>query len=437
MEDVRSTEAEASVIASCLTGEDTLAYDNISKVIGKDDFYEYKYALIFQAIGELINSSSEINEITLTEKLRRENQLDSVGGMHEIFAIMDYPSTPMAGLESAKIVREHSRTRKLNRVYRLKLEELAEGVSLAEIASSTETAMRNIMSDTNVANSLEDSSKKLKDRLHSIVDGTYQSNKIPTGIDHLDEKLDEGGIGLGEVFVIGAPTSCGKSQLALNFILRSSIVESVPSLIFSFEMPANQLTKRMAQTSSAVNLKRYTDGVATKLEMEAVDKAIDKIGKAPIYTEHSVRSVDQLRSKARIMKRKHGIKLIVIDYLQLVPFDSKLSKHEGISQVSHAIKQMAMELDVAVILLAQINRTGAMRETGLVLYDLKDSGDIENDADIVLLMYPNGGDIDHCRRYQEDGSSYLEMDYNVAKNREGERDLKGKFKFLNHIGRFQ
>lgn len=437
MEDVRSAEAEASVIASCLSNEDTLVYDNISKLIGKDDFYEYKYALIFQAIGELINTSSEINEITLTEKLRKDNNLDSVGGMPSIFALMDSPSTPLAGMESAKIVREHSRTRQLNRVYRLKLEELAEGVSLDEIASSTETAVRNIMSEANVANSLENASKQLKDRLHSIVDGTYKSNKIPTGIDHLDEKLDEGGVGLGEVFVIGAPTSCGKSQLALNFVLRSSIVDKMPSLIFSFEMPSSQLTKRMAQTSSAVNLKRYTDGVATKKEMEKVDNAIDKIGKSPIYTEHSCRSVDQLRSKARIMKRKHGIKLIVIDYLQLVPFDSKLSKHEGISQVSHAIKQMAMELDVAVILLAQINRTGAMRETGLVLYDLKDSGDIENDADIVLLMSPNGGDIDHCRRYQEDGSSYLEMDYNVAKNREGERDLKGKFKFLNHIGRFQ
>tara|TARA_A100000171_G_scaffold81_1_gene93 strand:+ start:6657 stop:7970 length:1314 start_codon:yes stop_codon:yes gene_type:complete len=437
MEDVRSTEAEASVIASCLSNEDTLTYDSIAKIINKNDFYEYRYALLFQAIGELINASKEVNEITLTEKLRKDNNLDSVGGMPAIFAIMDSPSTPLAGRESAKIVLEHSRTRQLNRTYRLKLEELAEGGDLTEIASTTETALRNIMSDNSVANSLEDASKNLKDRLHSIINGTYESNKIPTGIDHLDLKLDEGGIGLGEVFVIGAPTSCGKSQLALNLVLRSSITDDVPSLIFSFEMPANQLTKRMAQTTSAVNLRRYVDKVATKEEMKAVDDAIDKIGKAPIYTEHSVRSVDELRSKARIMKRKHGIKLIVIDYLQLVPYDSKLSKHEGISKVSHAIKQMAMELDVAVILLAQINRTGAMRESGLVLYDLKDSGDIENDADIVLLMSPNGGDIDHCRRHLDNGVTYLEMDYNVAKNREGERDLKGKFKFLNHIGRFQ
>ena len=145
-------------------------------------------------------------------------------------------------------------------------------------------------------------------------------------------------------------------------------------------MPANQLAKRITQTASAVNLKLYSDGVASPKQMKAVDEAIDKVGKAPIYTEHYVRGIDDLRSKARMMKRKHDIQVVVVDYLQLIPFDSKMSKHEGISQASHGIKQMAMELDVTVILLAQINRTGAMRDTGLVLYDLKDSGDIENDA---------------------------------------------------------
>ena len=258
----------------------------------------------------------------------------------------------------------------------------------------------------------------------------------PTGFGHLDEKLDEGGIGRGEVCVIAAPTSCGKSQLALNLVLRASITDNIPSLIFSFEMPANQLAKRIAQTASAVNLKLYSDGVASAKQIKAVDDAIDKVGKAPIYTEHHVRGIDDLRSKARMMQRKHDIKVIVVDYLKWIRFDHKLSKHEGISQASHGIKQMAMELDVTVILLAQINRTGAMRDTGLVLYDLKDSGDIENDADIVLLMYPRGGDIDTARAHDPNGTPYLAMDYNVAKNREGERDVKGTFKFVNQIGRF-
>ncbi len=436
MEDIHAPEAESSVIASCLTVQNSDVFDEISRTLSAGDFYDHKNAMIFDCLGRIINAGQEPNEVTLADELRKINCLDTVGGLPHIFEIMRNPCTPITGITASKIVRNKSRARQLDRMYKLKLENLSEGMDLADITSSTESELRKIMADSGESNTLETASNELKDRLHSMLDGTYVANKIPTGIGHLDEKLDEGGIGRGEVCVIAAPTSCGKSQLALNLVLRASITDNIPSLIFSFEMPANQLAKRITQTASAVNLKLYSDGVASPKQMKAVDEAIDKVGKAPIYTEHYVRGIDDLRSKARMMKRKHNIQVVVVDYLQLIPFDHKLSKHEGISQASHGIKQMAMELDVTVILLAQINRTGAMRDTGLVLYDLKDSGDIENDADIVLLMYPKGGDIDSARAVDPKGTSYLAMDYNVAKNREGERDVKGTFKFVNQIGRF-
>ena len=176
----------------------------------------------------------------------------------------------------------------------------------------------------------------------------------------MEGKADEGVIRHDELGVNAGTRSCGKAQLALNFVFRASIVDNVPSMIFSFEIPANQLAKRMTQTASAVNRKSYTNGTATPHQRDLVDNAIDKVAQAPIYTEHTVRGIDDLRSKARLIKRKHDVKVIVVDYLQLIPFNAKLSKHEGISQASHGIKQMAMELDVSVILLAQIQRTGAM-----------------------------------------------------------------------------
>ena len=149
-----------------------------------------------------------------------------------------------------------------------------------------------------------------------------------------------------------------------------------------------------------------------------------------------MRNIDELRSKARSMKRKKKIEALVIDYLQLIPYDARMSKNDGIALVSHRIKQLAMELNIPVILLAQVNREGAKRDSGLSMHDLKDSGDIENDADVILLMWARGGDLQNCRVH--DGStSYLELNYKIAKNREGERDLMGKFKFINHIGRFQ
>jgi replicative DNA helicase len=431
-------EAERCVIASAVSDPDGGIYDELSSIVQPEDFFDSRCRNIFNCLGDIINSGEEISEITLIDQLRRQKLLDDSGGVPFVMTIMDSPTTRISGLSASRIVRTHSQNRKLTRLYRQQLEKLKEDEDPIHIASKTEAGIRDIMDtcSSSVAN-LSDSAMELKNRLKSISDGTYVSKKISTGIPHLDEKLDEGGIGFGEVMVLAAPTSCGKSQLALNFVLRASITDNIPSAIFSFEMPANQLTKRMTQASSAVNLKRYTEGTITPVEDERVNTAIDKLGSAPIYTEHSVRGIDDLRSKARSLKRKHDVKIIVVDYLQLIPYNPKLSKHEGISQASHGIKQMAMELDVVVILLAQINRTGAMRDTGLVLYDLKDSGDIENDADIALLMWPRGGDMDSCKVMLKGGESYLEMDYNIAKNREGERDLKGRFKFLNHIGRFK
>lgn len=433
-----SLEAEQSVIACIVSESDGSNLDELSRYVTSDDFYNNNNRDMFIACANVINRKQEINEITLSDELRSQNKLESVGGMPAIFGIMDKPQTLLSGKTSAKIVQRHSQTRRLARHYRLQLEGLSQNALPQDVASTSETRIREIMDTSSESQQcLGDSAKELKQQLNDIFEGKYVSKKIPTGIPHLDEKLDEGGIGLGEVCVVAAPTSCGKSQLALNFVLKNSIVENVPSCIFSFEMPASQLTKRMTQTSSAVNLKGYQNLSVTPAQREKVDEAIDKIGKAPIYTEHHVRSIDDLRSKARRLKRLHDIKIVVVDYLQLIPFNNKLSKHEGISQASHGIKQMAMELDVAVILLVQVNRTGAMRDSGLVLYDLKDSGDIENDADIVLLMYPSGGDVDHARKTDQKGVPYIDMEYNVAKNREGERDLKGRFKFVSQIGRFQ
>ena len=161
--------------------------------------------------------------------------------------------------------------------------------------------------------------------------------------------------------------------------------------------------------------------------------ANDVLSTLPIYTVHSVQGADDLKSQIRILVRKHGVKLVVIDYLQLIPFGNKLGKTEGISAISHKIKQIAVELGIGILLLAQVNREGAKRESGLSLYDLKDSGDIENDADAVVLMWPKGGDVESAKKVDAVGP-YTELQYSVAKNREGERDVRGIFKLYHCVG---
>jgi replicative DNA helicase len=263
--------------------------------------------------------------------------------------------------------------------------------------------------------------------------GTFVRDVVRTHIPHLDEKLGAGGIGAGEVCIIAAPTSCGKSAVAINIALRAAKIESIPAAIFSFEMPQKQIARRMVQTMSGVNLRQIEENVATPAKVKAVNESSALLSKLPIFTSHSVKGADDLRSQIRLMVKNHGVKLVVIDYLQLIPYGKNVGKTEGISSISHKIKQIAVELEIGVLLLAQVNREGAKRESGLSLYDLKDSGDIENDADAVILMWPENGDVENAKKVDQHGP-HTELQYSVAKNREGERDVRGIFKLYHCVG---
>jgi replicative DNA helicase len=234
---------------------------------------------------------------------------------------------------------------------------------------------------------------------------------------------------------VAAPTSCGKSALALFIALQAVKKDGHSCLIFSFEMPQKQLTKRMIQIMSGVNLRTVEERTASEVQVQRVKDIAKEIETLPIHTAHSVRGADDLFSQTRRYVNKKGVKLVVIDYLQLIPFNSnKMSKNDGIANISHRIKQMALELNIAVILLAQVNREGAKRGA-LDVYDLKDSGDIENDADVVLVMYPSGGDVESSKDKDYNGP-YTNLIYKLAKNREGERGVEDFFKFYHCTGRF-
>lgn len=193
----------------------------------------------------------------------------------------------------------------------------------------------------------------------------------------------------------------------------------------------------MTQISSGKNIAH----TLTKLDESKdkdfieIDNSIKKLQEANIHIIHYVKGITGLKAKCRQLKRKHDIELIVIDYLQLITWDRRMSKCDGIAEVSHGIKQMAMELDLPVILLAQINREGA-KSGKPNIYSLKDSGDVENDADIILMMYPKNVDLAQSKKLDKNGKPYVELEYKLVKNREGERDIGGIFVFDNYVGRF-
>ena len=430
-----NAEAEEGLIASCLLEDNTEVYDSVTPIVQSDDFYLHRCKILFDTIGALALQNKPINDVAVLEHLKAVKGVDEVGGIAGLLAITAKASTPTEALFFAHTVVEKSRLRSLMRSCRLAVEDVeSEEKGYEVIRAELEDCIFSTPIPSQSSARIGDSAKELMEDIKRMQSGEYEPDVVKTHTNKLDEYLGNRGIAAGEVMTVAAPTSCGKSALALYIALQAVTKDAHPCGIFSLEMPQKQLTKRLTQVMSGVNIRSVEENVATEEQMTRVNDTINTLSDLPIFTSHSVKNADDLCSQTRQFVHKYGVKLLVIDYLQLIPFDARKGKAEGISNISHKIKQMAIDLNIAVILLAQVNREG-VKSGKLKLYDLKDSGDIENDADIVLLMYPTDGDFESSKEIDNKGS-YTKMYYEIAKNREGERDIGGMFKFYHCIGRF-
>jgi len=430
-------DAEERVLAHCLADGSSDFYDSIAHKINSEDFYLYRHNLVFQSVSSLAQKGEPLNEISLVEELKRSSTFDDVDGMTMITTLMEKHTSTLDANNCANVVKEKSNLRKMIKTFKVALEKAEDESEETEtIRGEVEGSLLNLETTTGFDMTIDSAIDEIQEKFEQQLSGEWKDDVVKTHIPHLDDKLGNGGIGAGEVVVISAPTSCGKSQLALNIVARSAFKDNVGCGIFSLEMPRRQVLERLITAKSQANLRQIKDRVIDEERMEKVRKGCESLKGMPIYTVHSIKNIGELCSHARTMVRRHKVKLLVIDYLQLIPFNSsKQSKNDAVANISHTIKQLALELDVGILLLSQVNREGARREGGLAIYDLKDSGDIENDADVIILMWAENGDIEESKRLDGLGS-YISMKYNVAKNREGERDVKGKFKFYTSRGIF-
>jgi|TARA_E500000318_G_C3559226_1_gene212603 replicative DNA helicase len=432
----QNVSAEEQVLACCLADGSTDFFDSISSKIKPEDFYLYSHQLIFKAVNSLAIRGDSLTEISLVEELKKSSAIEEVG-VSRISRLMEIMPTPLMGLTSAGVVQEKSQLRQMIRTLKLGLEKAEEEAEVPNvIRGQIEDGLNTLDEGSSENLSIKDSVTELEQEFEDQLNGDWINDVTQTHIHHLDEKLGSGGIGAGEVVVISAPTSCGKSQLALNIIARTAVKDQTPCGIFSLEMPQKQVVKRLVTIKSQANLRQIKDRIITEPNMEKVRKGCEEIKDLPIFSVHSIKGIGDLCSYARTMVRRHKVKLLVIDYLQLIPFDARnQSKNDAVAAISHKIKQLALELNVGILLLSQVNREGARREGGLAIYDLKDSGDIENDADVIILMWAEKNDIEMSKDVDGIGP-YISMTYNIAKNREGERDVKGRFKFYHTRGVF-
>ncbi len=438
-----SIEAEQGVLGCVLLSPNDCMGECIEKLKpGPAIFYDLRHQTLFQVLTEMYDEKQAIDVITLQQRLKNIQQLDNIGGIAYLSSLPDMvPSA--ANLEYyLEIVLEKYLLRKMistctgivGRVFDY------EGA----VDSLLDEVERDILriSEERVS-SASATMKELVNKAISKIEEYHANQGMLTGVSTGFADFDKMTTGLheGEMVVIAARPSVGKTSLAMNVAEHVSLELKLPVGVFSLEMTADQLVLRMLCSNSRVNLRNIRDGFLAERDFPKLTNAAGKLTSAPLFIDDSSGlSILQLRAKARRMWQQYGIKLFVIDYLQLLNSTSRRAENrqQEIAEISGGIKSLAKELGVPIIVLSQLNRELEKRGPGERprLSDLRESGSIEQDADLVGLLYREVKNKDGEDEANEAESDAIPVKLFIAKQRNGptgDVDLT----FLKSITRFE
>ena len=382
--------AERAVLGAVLMDNSVLA--NVQEVISVDDFSHQAHGSIFSAMMALDGRSERIDPLTLAEQLKILGQLASIGGPGYLAQLDQTVPFAQNATEYARIIKNQS-TRRALAVAGREILELAsqETGDVAELLDEAERkvfliAEKRRASDLRPMSELVEEALTLLDTMKKNASGI---TGISTGFVDLDNQLT--GLHGGELIVLAARPGIGKTSLAMNIALHVAAAEKRAVAVFSLEMPAVQLLTRMLATHARVDMRKLRGGRLNPNDEERISEAANELYRLKVYVDDSggLSSFD-LRAKARRLKqREPELGLIVIDYLQLMHQKGKVeSRQLEVSEISRALKQLAKELEVPIIALSQLNRKVEERRGGKpMLSDLRESGAIEQDADVVLFIH--------------------------------------------------
>lgn len=390
-----SIEAEEGLLAACLIdgGQEVITIC-IQSHITSECFYKRQHQVIFDSILALYEEGSPVDEIVLHDHLRKSGTEDESGGISTIYHIQGRIETPAHANYYAKIVHEKYLLRRLIRTSREATEacyEQQEDISL--FIDQIEEEIHNISSGrlvqaaTPIDKSLDDAVVDI----HALINGRSDADGILCGFRDLDNITY--GFHAGEMIVLAARPSVGKTSLAMNFaehvIKPDGNRPGSGVLVFSLEMTASQLAMRLICSRARVDMKRIRDRVISKQETGQISSTVKELKGTPLWIDDSASSsILDIRAKARRIDAKNPLGLIVIDYLQLIRgSDSRMPREQQIADISRGVKGMAKELNVPVVVLSQLNRESEKENRNPRLSDLRESGSIEQDADVVLLMH--------------------------------------------------
>lgn len=388
----QNTDAEASLLGAILIDTDALI--KVADAVGADDFFDDKHRHIYDAIISLYDKHSPIDVLTLADQLKTDGFLDLVGGAAYITELTNYVPTASHVEQYAEIVAQKALRRRLigaaETISELGYNEthgLRELIEEAEI-KLFEVSQRHVKNDiVSIETILEESFDRL-DELHK---DKGQIRGVPTGFKDLDATL--AGFQRSDLIILAARPSMGKTALALNLAHNVAVQSNQPVLVFSLEMSKEQLVDRMLAMESGVDAWALRTGNLSDSDFEKISHAMGTLGEAPIFIDDSPGiTVSELRTKARREAHKHPLGLLVVDYLQLMSGGGKYgdggNRVQEISEISRGLKSIARELQVPLIALSQLSRSVESRSPQIPqLADLRESGSIEQDADVVAFIY--------------------------------------------------
>ena len=385
----QNLEAEQSVLGGVLIENE--AVNKVMEILHGEDFYRDAHRKIFNALITLSERDEPADLITLTNELRKANQLDSVGGASYVASLIDSVPTAANIEYYAKIVREKAILRKLIETSTDIITQSYE--DRGDVESFLDEAERAIF---------EISERRVKPSFYSIRDIVKESFKtierlfekkefvtgVPSGFKELDRLT--AGFHASDLIIVAGRPSMGKTALCLNLAQYAAIEKRVPVAIFSLEMSKEQLVIRMLCSEAQVEGTRLRTGFLMESDWPKLTLAAGNVSDAPIFIDDTAAmSVLELRAKARRLKGEHGLGMVIIDYLQLMKGRTRVeSRQQEISEISRSLKALAKELTIPVIAVSQLSRKTEERTGNRPqLSDLRESGAIEQDADLILFLY--------------------------------------------------
>ena len=387
-----SVEAEQAVLGGLML--DSNAWDAVADIVTATDFYRRDHRLIFEAIAEVAEKRGSCDAVTVSEQLERKGRLDEIGGLAYLGTIArDTPSA--ANVRAyAEIIRERSILRQLvaagGEIAAAATD--SHGRSASELVDEAERRVFEIAERGSRGKSgfvaIKDVLPQTIDRLDLLHQSPGEIRGVPTGFTLLDRKTT--GFQPGDLIVIAGRPSMGKTTLAVNIAENAAIAKGVPSAIFSMEMSAEQLTLRLISSLGRVNQTHLRTGNFSEEDWSRIQGAMAQLSGAPLYVDESpALTPTEVRARARRLKRERGLGLVVVDYLQLMQVPgTKENRATEISEISRSLKALAKELQVPVVALSQLNRAVEQRtDKKPVMSDLRESGAIEQDSDVILLIY--------------------------------------------------